>query len=185
VAGLDPATHFSPDGLLEDVDGRIKPGQGAAEGGEFVKLFQIEEPDGSPVDPNAPGAAIGIDVGGALAQVSVAIGGNPVVLADREGFERDLPVPPRAAPPEAWRELIEGARLRAERALAQPVTHAVVAVAAVAAGLEDRARLLAACEASGLKLLRILAHSEIAGGEMPVLAAARLAEDLAPRPDGF
>jgi hypothetical protein len=149
-----------------------------------VKLFQIEEPDGSPVDPNAPGAAIGIDLSGSPAEVAVAVGGNAVVLADREGFECDLPVPPQSAPPEAWQELFEGARLRAERALAQPVTHAVVAVPA-APGAADRGRLLAASEAAGLALLHIVARDEIAGGEMPALAAAVLAEDLAPRPDGL
>ena len=149
-----------------------------------MKLFQIEEPDGSPVDPNAPGAAIGIDVSGALAEVAVAVGGNAVVLADREGFERDLPVPPQSAPSEAWQELFDGSRLRAERALAQPVTHAVVAVLA-APRPADRARLLAASEAAGVALLHIVARDEIASGEMPVLAAAVLAEDLAPRPDGL
>jgi len=34
-------------------------------------MFQIEEPDGSPADPNAPGAAVGIDVSGPVAQVAV------------------------------------------------------------------------------------------------------------------
>ena len=149
-----------------------------------MKLFQIEEPDGSPVDPNAPGAAVGIGLSGALAEVAVAVGGNAVVLADREGFERDLPVPPQSAPPEAWQELFEGARLRAERALAQPVTHAVLAVAT---GLEPThgARLLAAGEAAGLTVLRIVAPAELDTGEAPVFAAAILAEDLAPRPDGL
>ena len=58
-----------------------------------MKLFQIEEPDGAPADPDAPGAAIGIDVGGAQAEVAVAVGGNAMMLQDREGFERALPVP--------------------------------------------------------------------------------------------
>ena len=94
-----------------------------------MKLFQIEEPDGSPVDPDAPGVAIGIDISGANAEVAVAVGGNAVVLADREGFALDLPVPPPAAAAKAWQDLFEAARLRAERALAQPVTHAVLTVA--------------------------------------------------------
>ena len=59
-----------------------------------MKLFQIEEPDGSPSDPDMPGAAVGIHIGGAQAEVAVAVGGNPAMLHDREGFERDLPTPP-------------------------------------------------------------------------------------------
>src|SRR5438270_2185985 len=85
-----------------------------------MKLFQIEEPDGSPVDPDAPGVAIGIDISGAEAEVAVAVGGNAAVLADREGFPLDLAVPPPEAPADDWQNLFEGARLRAERALAQP-----------------------------------------------------------------
>jgi molecular chaperone DnaK (HSP70) len=145
-----------------------------------MKLFQIEEPDGSPVDPNAPGVAIGIDIGGAEAEVAVAVGGNATVLADREGFALDLRVPSPAAPDEAWQHLFEGARLRAERSLAQPVTHAVVAVAS-APDPAMEARLSRAGEAAGLTLLRIVARREIGAGP-PVLDAAILAEDLAPRP---
>jgi len=146
-----------------------------------VKLFQIEEPDGSPVDPDAPGVAIGIDIGGARADVAVAVGGNAVVLADREGFALDLAVPSPAAPAEAWQRLFEGARLRAERGLAQPVTHAVVALAEA----PDRAlaaRLLSAGEAAGLALLQIVPRDGLGAAEPPVLAAAILAEDLAPLP---
>src|SRR5262249_15814485 len=90
-----------------------------------VKLFQIEEPDGSPADPDAPGAAIGIDATGAEGEVAFAVGGNAVALDDREGFALDLPVPAAAAAAEDWRSFFEGARLRAERALGRPVTHAV------------------------------------------------------------
>src|SRR4051794_19468448 len=108
----------------------------------LVKLFQIEEPDGSPADPDAPGAAIGIDAGGAVAEVAISVGGNAAILADRDGFELSLPVP--TLPNGDWRHLFESAKLRAERALARPVTHAVVALAAApdpgfAAGLADAA----------------------------------------------
>jgi hypothetical protein len=152
-----------------------------------VKLFQIEEPDGAPADPDAPGVAIGIDIGGTQAAVAVAVGGNAVVLADRDGFALDLSVPAQAAPAEDWQRLFEGARLRAERALAQPATHAVLAVAAAAAPPDAgfAARLYAAGEAAGLTLLRILAPAAIAAtGEQqePALAAAALAEELAPHP---
>lgn len=147
----------------------------------MVKLFQIEEPDGSPVDPDAPGVAIGIDISGPVAQVAVAVGGNAVVLEDRAGFALDLAVPSTAAPAEDWQRLFEGARLRAERSLAQPVTHAVLAVAAAPdAGLG--AHLATACTAAGLTPLRILAGDALASvAEAPALAAAILAEDLAPR----
>jgi hypothetical protein len=147
-----------------------------------VKLFQIEEPDGGPGDPSAPGMAIAIDVSGPGAHVAVSVGGNAAVLADREGFEQDLTVPTRAAVREQWEELFAGARLRAERALAQPATHAVIVVAAAA----DEAEAVGLSEAAvlaGLVVLRLVAAAELPSGMAPVLAAARLAEDLAPRPE--
>jgi len=119
-----------------------------------VKLFQIEEPEGGPADPNAPGSAICIDAVGAEAEVAVSVGGNAVVLADREGFERALPVPMGAAAEAEWRELLGAAKVRAERALARPVTHAVVVLAEVAeAGIA--ARLYDAASEAGLELLRV------------------------------
>jgi hypothetical protein len=144
-----------------------------------VKLFQIEEPDGSPGDPNAPGAAIGIDASGDTAAVAFAVGGNAVVVADREGFERPLPVPGPDAPLADWQALFEGARLRAERALARPVSHAVLVFAALDPALA--AELLEASEAAGIELLRIVAAAELAAGERPAEAAAVLAEEMAPR----
>src|SRR5690348_13537965 len=127
-----------------------------------MKLFQIEEPDGAPIDPDAPGAAIGIDAGSGRAEVAIAIGGNADMLADREGFTLDLTVPAPAAPVGEWQDLFEAARLRAERALVRPVSHAVVALS----GAPDRAlaaRLRAAAEAAGLTLLRIVARAELGG----------------------
>ena len=142
-----------------------------------MKLFQIEEPDGSSADPDAPGVAVGIDLSGVYAEVAVAIGGNAVMLADLEGSEHELSVPLPGAATEAWQRLFEGARLRAERALGRPVTHAVLAV-----GSAPDAALLAASEAAGLVLLHVVARDELDGAVPPVLAAAILAEDLAPRP---
>jgi hypothetical protein len=146
-----------------------------------VRLFQIEEPDGSPADPDMPGAAIGIDASGGEAVVAMAVGGNAVVLDDREGFALNLPVPAPSAAMEKWQELFEGARLRAERALAQPVTHAVIAVAA-SCGAAARERLQRAAQAAGLAVLRLVERQELPQGVMPALAAAVLAEDLMPRP---
>ena len=139
-----------------------------------MKLFQIEEPDGSPADPDAPGAAVGIDASGPVAEVAVAIGGNAAVLADRDGFEVDLTVPSPMAPVSEWQVLLERARLRAERALARPVTHAVLVADEPVVGTLQRA----VAEAE-LVLLRIVTPDKIARPR--ALAAAILAEDLAPR----
>ena len=149
-----------------------------------MKLFQIEEPDGSPADPDMPGAAIGIDAGGDLAEIAFAVGGNAVTLADREGFERALPVPTPDAPLSDWQALFEGARLRAERALGRLVTHAVLVFAA-ALDPALAAELLQAGEAAGIELLRIVTAADLAPGEAPAEAAAILAEDMAPRPPGI
>ena len=135
-----------------------------------MKLFQIEEPDGGPADPNEAGAAIGIDAGGARAEVAFSVGGNALVLDDRAGFEQALPIPTTEAGTAAWQELLEGARMRAERALARPVTHAVVVLAATpdpdAAG-----RLRQAAECAGLEVLRLAGRGELAAGPTPALAA--------------
>ena len=146
-----------------------------------MKLFQIEEPEGGPADPNAPGAAIGIDAVGAEAEVAVSVGGNAVVLADREGVERALPVPMGAAAEAEWQELLGAAKVRAERALARPVTHAVVVLAEVLEA-SIAARLYDAASGAGLEVLRVVTKSELPAGSNPALAAAVLAEDLAPRP---
>jgi len=147
-----------------------------------VKLFQIEEPEGVPSDPNEAGVAIGIDAAGARAEVAFSVGGNAVILDDRPGFEQTLPVPPAEAGVAAWQELLEGARMRAERALARPVTHAVVVLAAAVAAAEA-GRLRQAAEQAGLEVLRFATCGEFSAGRTPVLAAAALAEDLAPRPE--
>jgi hypothetical protein len=148
-----------------------------------MKLFQIEEPDGSPTDPDAPGAAVGIDAGGDLAEVAFSVGGNTLTLTDREGYEHALPVPGPDAPLAAWQALFEGARLRAERALARPVTHAVLVFAA---SLDPAlaAELIRASEAAGIELLRILTTDQLEAGMSPAEAAATLAEDMAPRLPG-
>jgi hypothetical protein len=151
-----------------------------------VKLFQIEEPDGSPVDPDAPGAAIGIDASGKSLEVAFAIGGNAVILADREGFERDLPVPALDAEAKAWQMLFEGARIRAERNLGRPVTHAVLASAKEPNELQI-VRLREAAVQGGLELLVVMhwGSLSLAAAGRPALAAAILAEDAAPRPKAF
>src|SRR5439155_6222639 len=81
--------------------------------------------------------------------------------------------------------LFEGARLRAERSLGRPVTHVVIVMAAN----PDRGpsgQLTAAAEAAGLSVLRVVvreALADAAAAGPAALAAATLAEDLAPRPE--
>jgi hypothetical protein len=147
-----------------------------------VKLFQIEEPDGSPADPTAPGAAIGIDASGTEIEVAFSIGGNAVVLADREGYGRALAIPDPTAATAQWQELFEAARIRAERALARPVSHAVIVLAA-AVDADRSTKLCEAAEVAGLSVLRLIPGAAPSPEESAVLAAAILAEDLAPRPE--
>jgi hypothetical protein len=146
-----------------------------------VKLFQIEEPDGGPVDSATGGAAIGVDASGAVVEVAFSVGGNALVLADREGFEDVLRVPSGAAEQTEWQAVFEAARIRAERALARPVTHAVF-VLADAPDAETTSRIRNAAEGSGLQVLRITAAAELPD-PAKALAAAMLAEDLAPPPE--
>jgi hypothetical protein len=145
-----------------------------------VKLFQIEEPDGGPVDPSASGAAIGIDAGGAEAEVAFSVGGNAIVLDDREGLEGALAVPIATAGEARWQELFEAARIRAERALARPVSHAVVVIAAAADNNLSN-ELREAAEAAGLTVLRLIQKAELPADASAAVTAAILAEDLAPQ----
>jgi Hsp70 protein len=140
-------------------------------------LFQIEEPDGSPLEAEGPGMAIGIDLAGRAALVAVAVGGNAELLAAPDGASdlatatlRDAAGRLRAEPVAA---ALLALRLRAERALSRPVTHAVLAAPPL--GGDDRSALEAAAAASGLTLTRILAKAEaeaLAGTASGVSAAA-------------
>jgi len=115
--------------------------------------------------------------------VAAAVGGNAAVLADRAGFERVLLVPGVEAPAARWQEVFEGARLRAERALARPATHAVLALA-TAPERQAALQLHQAAAAAGLDLLDIVAASALPAGLPAVEAAAIRAEELAPRAEG-
>ncbi len=151
-------------------------------------LFQIEEPDGSPLgELDGPGAAVGIDLAAPRASVAIAVGGNAEVLVSRDGS----PGPETATlrdvagklEPVAAVAVLLALRGRAERALGRPVTHAVIAVAepldaAVRAAISDAAM------ASGLMPTRILVAAEAAalsGGagtaEAVAYGAAIAAED--------
>ncbi|HEX4193552.1 MAG TPA: hypothetical protein VHY80_10655 [Stellaceae bacterium] len=135
------------------------------------KLFQIEEPDGSPLDPSGPGAAVGIGIhkSGRVLQgaVAVAVGGNAEILPGSEG-ERVLDSGDLA-------ELLLGLRSRAEKQLARPVTHAVVMAPPIEAG-----PLALAAEGAGLVLLDSV-DPGTKSVEAAALEAAAMAEDLAPK----
>lgn len=141
-----------------------------------MKLFQIEEPDGSPVDAaEGPGAAVGIEIApGGIGRVAIAVGGNGEILPDADGA-RALRAPSTA-------ELLLGLRSRAEKQLARPVTHAVIAAdAAERRGLDD------AAASAGLTILRVGERAAaaalvrgVAAEEAPVLGAAVVAEEAMP-----
>ncbi|HUK11593.1 MAG TPA: Hsp70 family protein [Stellaceae bacterium] len=137
-----------------------------------MKLFQIEEPEGAPLQGEGPGAAVGIDLAGAVA---VSVGGNAELLRGRDGA--------------TWSEhgdaamLLGSLKARAEQALARPVTHAVIAGDDI-----DAAAIDAAAAAIGLTVLRLIPRAAAAavvhgadGRAAAALGAAMLAEDLAAR----
>ena len=133
------------------------------------KLFQIEEPDGSPLDPSGPGAAVGIAIGKSGASlrgaVAVSVGGNAEILPSGDG-ERTLDGAELGA-------LLLGLRSRAEKQLARPVTHAVVMVPPI-----EQGPLARAAESAGLILLDSL-DAGTKSLEAATLEAAAMAEDLA------
>jgi hypothetical protein len=91
-----------------------------------MKLFQIEEPDGAPPG-DAPGIALGIELSSAKgAAVAVSVGGNAELLADADGARRLAA--PRLGDEAALTALLLLLRERAEKTLARPATHAVVAL---------------------------------------------------------
>ncbi len=132
-----------------------------------MKLFQIEEPEGPPLDASGPGAAVGIAVGAGAGAVACALGGNAELLPGGDGAtllaEKDLAA------------LLTGLRARAERQLARPVTHAVIAIPAIEAG-----PLTIAAQTAALTVLDMLDRGT-QSLEDAALQAAILAEDLAPK----
>jgi Hsp70 protein len=141
-----------------------------------MKLFQIEEPEGSPLDAaDGPGAAVGIDIApGGIGRVAIAIGGNGEILPDADGG--------RTLAARDVAELLLGLRSRAEKQLARPVTHAVIA-----ADARERAGLEGAAKAAGLTVLRLIERGAAvvlakgaAADEAAALGAAVAAEDAMP-----
>jgi hypothetical protein len=156
-----------------------------------MKLFQIEEPDGSPLEAEGTGAAIGIELSAAKgAAVAAAIGGNAEILRGAGGAER-FPVVALGDDAAALGPLLRALRERAEKALARPVTHAVVALEPPLYAGREAALASAAAEA-GLILLRLIESDAAAilapgaaAADAAALGAAIQAEDdasrLAPR----
>lgn len=133
-----------------------------------MKLFQIEEPDGSPQDEDAVGAAVGIDLDPVKgAGVAIALGGNAEPLSER-------------IPLAGFGETLSALRGKAERALSRPVTHAVIALSGEIDDARRREVAMAAVVA-GLDPLRIVTSAEAAalakGADAALLGAAIQAED--------
>jgi molecular chaperone DnaK (HSP70) len=153
-----------------------------------MKLFQIEEPDGT---PEGPGVAVGIDLDVAAGcAVAIAIGGNAELLPDSDGARR-LPAPDLLLAgtfdAEALETVLLALRERAEKQLARPVTHAVIAADPLDAVAQHA--IAAAAEAAELTVLLLVSRAAAAAiaGKVPaadaaVLGAAVEAENLAPTP---
>ena len=129
-------------------------------------LFQIEEPDGSPLDEAAgPGVAVGVDLSGARGVVAFAIGGNAEILTARDGSAGPETAGLRDGSGEFVIDRTAAALLAlrgvAERALARPVTHAVIAVASPL-DTTIRRSIAQAAAASDLVATRILIAADAA-----------------------
>jgi hypothetical protein len=141
-----------------------------------MKLFQIEEPEGAPLVAAGPGAAVGVELSAAKgAAVALSVGGNAELLAPRQ------PSPP-LEDAAGLRAVLLDLRSRAEKALARPVTHAVIALAADA-DASAGARVAEGAATAGLSLLSLIEASAAAalapggGADAVVLGAAVKAED--------
>ena len=133
-----------------------------------MKLFQIEEPDGSPATaPEGTGMAVGIGLSirnGAA--VAVAVGGNAEALPPRDGMA-DISIKADLSEDDLV-TILRQLREQAEKALSQPVTHAVIATE----GLElTHAVIVRAAALADLALLDIRSGT--------ALDAAIEAEDIA------
>jgi len=141
-----------------------------------MKLFQIEEPEGAPLAADGPGAAVGIDLAALSAAVAIALGGNAEILPGADGARR------LTTDGQALDTVLLALRERAEKQLARPVTHAVIATP----DGRDGAAVEKAAKAVGLTVLRVVTQRAAAGGDYGTdavaLGAARIAEDLSPAP---
>ena len=148
-----------------------------------MKLFQIEEPDGSPVDGDGAGRGgrhRALD-GEGDGRVAIAVGGNAELLASAEDERRIALTRLDDATALGW--VMLALRERAEKALARPVTHAVVALDGASPG----DTIAAAAAVAGLMLLAVVDGDAVASlapgaaaADAAVLGAAICAEEAAP-----
>ena len=130
-----------------------------------IKLFQIEEPDGAPEANDGLGMAVGIELSKTRGvAVAASVGGNAELLVRPEpgGIVGTLDE-------KVLMGLLRDMRSLAEKAVAQPVTHAVIRIDGF--DLADHAVLRSAAGAE-IALLGIKRDGS-------VLDAAVEAEDLA------
>jgi hypothetical protein len=142
-----------------------------------VKLFQIEEPEGAPLVADGPGASVGIELASDSAAVAISLGGNAELLPASDGTRRLM-----VLPAQSLADLLLDLRAQAEKQLARPVTHAVIATEAGQA----QPALIAAATQAGIAVLRVVTRTEAGakaggGADAAALGAAKLAEDLAPQ----
>jgi hypothetical protein len=150
-----------------------------------MKLFQIEEPDGSPVEAaDGPGAAVGIDIApGGIGRVAISAVGNGEILPDADGERTMVVVLGRGGDRrKRLTSMLLSLRSRGEKQLARPITHAIIAADAA-----ERAELETAATDAGLTLLRVIDRGAAAAlvkgaaaEEAPVLGAAVAAEEAMP-----
>jgi hypothetical protein len=89
-----------------------------------IKLFQIEEPDGSPDAADGLGMAVGIELSRGGVAVAASVGGNAELLVQPEtgSLAHNLTEA-------ALSDLLRDLRALSEKAVARPVTHAVIRLA--------------------------------------------------------
>ncbi len=129
-----------------------------------IKLFQIEEPDGSQAAEDGVGMAVGIEVSREHGvSVAASIGGNAELIVQPSGTGI------AAADEAALADFLRAARAATEKAVARPVTHAILRLDGldIADGV-----VLRAAAAADLALLGIRRDGT-------VLDAAVAAEDIA------
>ena len=154
-----------------------------------MKLFQIEEPEGGLSTAEGPGASVGIDLAPGGSTVAVSLGGNPEILPDSEGARRLDPQgvfgPGGAIDAKNLAAHLLALRARAEKQLARPVTHAVIAAPGLDA--EAHATIVKAAAAAGIELLALYTSDEaisfakgMVTADAAALGAAIRAEDEAP-----
>ncbi len=154
-----------------------------------MKLFQIEEPEGGFQTAEGPGAAVGIDLSSGGSAVAVALGGNAEILPDGDGQRRLEPEgvfgPGGSFNAKNLTAHLLALRARAEKQLARPVTHAVIASPRLDA--DAHAAIVKAAAAASIELLALYTRDEAVGfakGEISAdaacLGAAIRAEEEAP-----